>query len=86
MIWAVDQLQNGEPSTAAKFIRFPQEAAGADIGSRHRVHQWAMETLINKLMTVPKARLLIHKANRALDFTSFNAVAAVVNALNFGRC
>lgn len=82
MIWAVDALQNGEPEVAASFLIHPDEAVGADVDSKYRVHHWVMETLVNELLSSPKQGVLSRRPTRKLNCSHFDAIAALVNALN----
>lgn len=82
MIWAIDQLQNGDPEVAVKHLQHPPEAVGADITSRYRVHSWTMETLVNELLITGKQGPLMRLPSRTLNCSSFNAAVAVINALH----
>jgi hypothetical protein len=73
MVWAIDALQSGRETLAARHIQFPAAAATSDLNSKLAIHKWDLETLIVQLLNAE-----MHGARRT----------AALNQLQFvrGRC
>lgn len=80
LVWAVDALQSDRVDLAARYIRFPREAATSDMSSRYAIFKWDLETLLTQLLVVPKYQLRDGK-NRLTDCSKFEAASTAVNHL-----
>ncbi|MCP3369774.1 hypothetical protein [Bradyrhizobium cajani] len=81
MVWAIDAAQSGRAQAARRFLSFPKQVAEAKFGERYFVFKWALETLINELLSTKKKALPIGGPTRRLDCTKFSTVAACLNTL-----
>lgn len=81
MIWAVDLLQGGEPDVAKKFIRAPEQAAGAKLGDRHFAYKWLLEDLVNEYLLTRQVTTR-EGPNKRLDYTNYDAFATAYNTLH----
>ena len=81
MIWAVRAAQSGNHIEAACYLEFPPEVVTDDITSKYFLHPWLVEDCINEYL-ITKMRSGDHiKRGRIMNCRSFNAVAAIFNAL-----
>ncbi|MET4229842.1 hypothetical protein ABIA85_003109 [Bradyrhizobium sp. LA6.10] len=81
MVWAVDAAQSGRAQPASRFLSFPKEITEAKFGERYFVFKWALETLINELLSTKKKALPKGGPTRRLDCTNFATVATCINTL-----
>ena len=81
MVWAICALQSGRSDKAARFLKFPVEAKTEDLTSRYFVHRWKLETLLNEILALPKARQAPGYPIKRLNCSAFEAVAHLVNLL-----
>ena len=77
LVWSVDALQSERVEAASKFVTFPPQAAVPNIASEYAIYKWELETLITRLLSVPKQ----HLATRRLNCGVFNAAALVTKHL-----
>ncbi|MER9210381.1 MULTISPECIES: hypothetical protein [unclassified Mesorhizobium] len=88
LMWATVIMQSAEPNPALGFIKAPKDAITDDPLSKQIIRKWEIETLINLLLTTPKApahRYSHHELKKpihqVLMIDTFDAVASVVNLL-----
>lgn len=81
MVWAVDALQSDRADAAARYLTFPKEAKGAQLGDNHFVFKWALETLINELLITRKKGPSRKGRSHALNCSQFDTIATCVNVL-----
>jgi len=80
MIWAIFALQSGRSEAAARYLRFPAEAAVSDMGSTYAIRKWELETLIAQLLITPKFKVR-RGPNRMANCGLFRTGAQAVNLL-----
>lgn len=56
MISTVVAVQSGNQRALATLQDFPSKALGAELGSPYHIPLWLMETVVNQLFTIPKAK------------------------------
>jgi hypothetical protein len=56
LIAALVAIQAGRRSALAAVVDLPENAVGAEFGSRYHIVPWRLETLANELLATPKAR------------------------------
>ncbi|WP_091957297.1 hypothetical protein [Bradyrhizobium shewense] len=82
MVWAVDAAQSGRAETASRLLSFPKEVREAKFGERYFVFKWALETLVNELLSIKKRGAPpIGRPGRRLDCSKFETVAQCINTL-----
>jgi hypothetical protein len=80
MVWAIDALQSGREQAAARYIKYPREAATTSSDSRYALRKWDLETLVVQLLVTPKLKR--HDGpNRETNCALFLAGATAVNHL-----
>ncbi|MER9504696.1 hypothetical protein [Mesorhizobium sp. M0579] len=88
LMWATVIMQSGNSGPAMAFIKAPKEAITDDPRSRQIIRKWEIETLINLLLTCPKApahRYAHHELKKGihqvLTIDNFDSVGSVINLL-----
>lgn len=81
MCWAVRALQSERVNAARPFLSFPKEAAERELTGPFSIYPWFIETMINELLTVPKAPARTRRPDRVLNCSNFDAIAIVRNRL-----
>lgn len=82
MVWAVDAAQSGRAEAASQLLSFPKEVQEAKFGERYFVFKWALETLVNELLSNKKRGAPpLGRPGRRLDCSKFETVAQCINTL-----
>lgn len=81
MIWSVRLLQIGRSDIASQYLSFPPEAAINTLESQFAVRPWELETILNELLSTPKAKLTRKGAQKMLRCDSFSTVRSLVDTL-----
>src|SRR5258708_24951428 len=72
MVWAIDAVQSDRSDIAARYLRFPAEAATTDIDSKLAIRKWDLETLIGQLLITPKREWRTNGPNRITNCSLFD--------------
>lgn len=81
MCWALDMLLSGEGENAARYLKYPEEAANAGYGSKYAVYPWEIETLVSERLLAPKFVPAHEGLQKILNCQVYDAAANLVNEL-----
>lgn len=83
LLWATDALQaNGELAAAPHLDHnYPSAAATTDIGDKHFIYKWELETLANEVLVTPKRVRQKNGLVRSLNTRNFETIAQITNVL-----
>lgn len=81
LCWSVDAIQSERVNQARRYITFSDADATADPASKRLVYKWAIETLVNEILTTRKTRIKDGPIKR-LDCSKFNGIAYPFDLLN----
>src|SRR3546814_5095395 len=56
LVSALVAAQSGSQNARAMIQDLPPEAVGAELGSPYHIPLWSVETLVNELLAIPKAK------------------------------
>lgn len=75
LFWAVNALQSEEPPNLDRFLKYPKEAAKAEIGNNWFVLKWEIENLLLLLLSTPKVAEAVIPAR----YFEFNTASIFIN-------
>lgn len=82
MCWSAHAIQSGREPAARGLFQYPAPAVTQDITSKYYCPPWMMETLLNELLCIPKAKVRHNGPTRILRCDQFSALAAAINVLH----
>lgn len=77
LVSALVAAQSGSSNALAMMKDFPPEAVGAELGSPYHIPLWSLETLVNELLAIPKAKGLGIGRTRVLNAEMFQTLLAL---------
>lgn len=81
LICAVVAIQSGYGAPLKAVRDMPREAIGAELGSPYHIPLWTMETLVNELLAIPKAKGQGIGRTRLLRTDTFKTLRVLGNIL-----
>ncbi|CAH0496024.1 hypothetical protein [Novosphingobium sp. CECT 9465] len=81
LISALVAAQSGSQNALAMMQDLPPEALGAELGSPYHIPLWSVETLVNELLAIPKAKGFGTGRTRVLNAEMFQTLRALQGIL-----
>lgn len=77
LMWAINVLQSDATTDLTRYIRYPEDAARAQLGDRYFAFKWEIENTLLLMLSTPKQENLLS----AQAYRDYNTVATVLNQL-----
>src|SRR3546814_7196095 len=81
LVSALVAAQSGSQYARAMIQDLPPEAVGAELGSPYHIPLWSVETLVNELLAIPKAKGFGIGRTRVLNAEMFQTLRALQGIL-----
>ncbi|MGZ2475520.1 hypothetical protein [Sinorhizobium medicae] len=78
MMWAMNALQSDDPADVRPYLKYPKEAAIAQLGDKHFAIKWEIENLLLLMLSTSKKQ---SGFLRPPDYRSYDTVCALLNRL-----
>lgn len=80
LCWCIDALRSGACNNLGKYLKYPKEAEGAEVGDPYFVPEWEIETLALMLLSNPILGQT-RQRTRSVNCRTFDAAAYATNLL-----